>query len=80
MDRWIAFDANPNLDFYGIYKLINVEVAIIATIGVVVGNEKLSLNTIAAGYTKKKIRNHQRFQTTRKLVMITFESSQYIKI
>jgi hypothetical protein len=37
MDCWIAFDANPNLDFYGIYKLINVEVAIIAiaTIGVV---------------------------------------------
>jgi hypothetical protein len=28
MDRWITF-AN-NLDFYGIYKLINVEVAIIA--------------------------------------------------
>jgi hypothetical protein len=29
MDRWIAFDANPNLDFF-IYKLINVKVAIIA--------------------------------------------------
>jgi hypothetical protein len=46
-------DANPCLDFYGIYKLIN-EVAIIATIGVVVGNAKFSLNKIAAGYTKRK--------------------------
>jgi hypothetical protein len=55
MDRWIAFDANPNLDFF-IYKLINVEVAIIAiaTIGVIgLVMRNYLLNTIAAGYTRK---------------------------
>ncbi|SEA20605.1 hypothetical protein SAMN05443667_102319 [Flavobacterium gillisiae] len=47
----------PTLIFYGIYKLINAEVAIIviATIGVIgLVLRNYLLNTIAAGYTKRK--------------------------
>jgi hypothetical protein len=47
----------PTLIFYGIYKLVNAEAAIItlAVIGVIgLLLRSYLLNTIAAGYTKRK--------------------------
>jgi hypothetical protein len=55
VDRWITANASC-IDFYGIDKLINTEVAIITIrigiIGLLMRNSLL--NKIAAGYTKRK--------------------------
>jgi predicted phosphohydrolase len=53
VDRWITANVSSALTFYGIDKLINTEVAIINS------NwdywfSKISLNKIAASYTKRK--------------------------
>jgi hypothetical protein len=58
VDRWITANVNSCIDFYGIDKLINVEVAIItiAQLGYWFSNAQFSLNKIAAGYTKENTR------------------------
>jgi hypothetical protein len=57
VDRWITANVSSCIDFYGIDKLINTEVAIITIavigiIGLVMRNSLL--NKIAASYTKRK--------------------------
>jgi hypothetical protein len=57
VDRWITANVSSCIDFYGIDKLINTEVAIItiAAIGIIGLLMRNSLlNKIAASYTKRK--------------------------
>jgi hypothetical protein len=58
VDRWITANVSSCIDFYGIDKLINTEVAIITCsngiIGLVMRNSLL--NKIAASYTKRNTR------------------------
>jgi plastocyanin domain-containing protein len=55
VDRWITANVSSCIDFYGIDKLINTEVAItIAAIGIIGLLMRNSLLNKIASYTKRK--------------------------